>query len=169
MAVNVKSTSITNADATPRVPNDSWFDTGTEQRVSDFAVVGASDAINSTYRCIRVRSGDRIAALVLSCDAANTLGVAGVSVYETAVNGGALAGGTPGGALLFASGVDVHTAAIFNKDIMFNVTALTGINKRVWELLGLANDPYKEYDLAVIMTTAGTVGANVALAATIIR
>ncbi len=169
MAVNVKSTSITNADATPRVPNDSWFDTGTEMRVSDFAVVGASDAINSTYRCIRVRSGDRIAALTLSNDAANTSGVAGVSVYETAANGGALAGGTPGGALLFAASVDVHTAAFFNKDIMFNVTTVPNINKRVWELLGLTVDPFKEYDLAVIMTTAGSVGANVALAATILR
>lgn len=166
---NTKSISITNADASPRVPNDSWFDGGQTVRFSDFVTALAADSINSVYRVVRLRSGDKVSALSMSSDTQNTLGVASISLYNTAANGGAVVAGTPGGAGIFATSIDVHTAAFYGVSYLFNVTTLDKINKRIWELLGLSVDPYTEYDLCIVMTTAGTAGGKMALDVSIVR
>jgi len=148
--VNTKSSAITNADATPRVPNNA-FVAGTRLHEAVGTAEGASgDSIGSTYRLIRIKSGARVSALKLYCDAISTSGAADIGVYRTAADGGAAVS-----ASLFGSAV-VLTSALANSDVTYEATAtnISKIEQRLWELLGLSADPFLEYDIVATLTAA---------------
>jgi len=60
----------------------------------------------------------------------------------------------------FADALDVSTAGA--KDPCASI-AVGDWGKRIWELLGLANDPGCEYDVVGTMNAAATAGASIAL------
>jgi len=158
MAVDaLKSTALTNADATPLVFNNAriqrmplWEATGSAQAT-------ASASIASIYRLVRVPSNARISQVLLSCDGFDTTGLADVGVYASTVDGSAVVD-----ADLFASATSLVTAIVDTN--VTHESAVFGIEdaeKPLWEALGLSADPMVDYDIAVTLTEANGAG-NVA-------
>jgi hypothetical protein len=156
--VNTKATAVTNADATPAVPNSNKIDGGRQRSKVGVVAVANGDSIGSTLRFARVHSSHRIRRVLLSSDAIATA-TADIGILETAANGGAAVD-----ADLFASAAAL-TAAQSNVD----VTRESGVNtvakaeQQLWQLLGLTADPNKFYDLAATLTAAATGAGSVAV------
>jgi uncharacterized protein (DUF1810 family) len=69
--VNTKSTAVTNADAATQT-NLSLKIAGGRLRESVGTVEAVNgDSIGSTFRLARIRSGDRVSRVMLSCDTIN--------------------------------------------------------------------------------------------------
>lgn len=170
MAVEaILSAQITNAVAIPRVPNTSFTSEG--QPVTSVAKVtmDAAASIGSTYRLFRVRSGDRVASLQIANDA-GTAGVGrdnDIGIYD--IEGGAVVS-----AKLFAAAISLVTARVLWTELLpaegGAVLTAAKTEQRIWELLGLSADPFKEYDLTITCNEANTTAAIIiAVQAMVIR
>lgn len=159
--VNVKSTAVTNADATPKVLSTPNIARGKLHQSIGVAAVANGDSIASTYRLCRVLSGDRISTLSLFCTAI-TAAAANIGLYETLDNGGLVANGVAGNAAIFAAAQSL-AAALNGVVVTYSVTTLANMEKRVWELLGLSADPRKSYDLVLTLTAAATAAGTVGM------
>jgi len=154
--VTLKSTAITNATATPRVPNPTGLANGNVRRSQGFAVITSGDSIASTYRLARIRSSDYLPDLirVYSPDIGTTT-AGDLGLYDLTV---ASNGGTVVDVDFFASALSLSGGALNGTDITFEAAAAGGLianaEKRVWEALGLTADPFKEYDIALTLTAA---------------
>jgi hypothetical protein len=164
--VTTKSSAITNADATPRVPTNPHVARGRVVEAAGFVEAVSGDSIGSIYRLVRVKSCDRISRVLLSCDAITTC-AGDVGIYQTTDNGAAVVD-----ADFFASAQSL-AAALANSDVTHEADAadagagygLADVEKQLWQALGLTADPCRDYDVAVTLTaaagSAGTVGLKV--------
>jgi hypothetical protein len=164
--VTTKSSAITNADATPRVPTNPHVARGRVVEAAGFVEAVSGDSIGSIYRLVRVKSCDRISRVLLSCDAITTC-AGDVGIYQTTDNGAAVVD-----ADFFASAQSL-AAALANSDVTHEADAadagagygLADVEKQLWQALGLTSDPCRDYDVAVTLTaaagSAGTVGLKV--------
>ncbi|GAB2493947.1 hypothetical protein [Arenimonas alkanexedens] len=164
MAVeNVKSAAITTADAAPPLPNQVPMRLA-NARVRESigrAAIPASASIGSIARVLRIKSSDRVGALLLSCTAL-TGAAADVGLYDIpTVNAGAVVDVD-----LFASAQSIATA-LANTDVLRESGTITvaRLEEPVWQLLGLTADPGKQYDIALTFTAATTPAGDVALRA----
>lgn len=174
--VNTKSTVISNYDAQPRILT-SGFLAGANDTVGVGTVTSvATDNIGSTYRFGFIPSGVRIEDIQVQCDA-TTAGVWQLGVYGNTQQGGTVF--TAGVASTFAAGavpvtnanvifaVGISTAAaktvwtsVYSPTILAAAYTAANVGLRVWELLGLSQDPFYEFHLVLTATTAPTaVGA----------
>lgn len=163
--VNVNSTQITNALATPPVLNNSYTAGGNDFTGTDVCAMGASDSASSTYRFCRIPSN----AMIIDVRVMNDANTSGTS-YKCGVllvNGGStvVAGSD---AILFPSGTTMASArnvwtSLFFPAVAGSSAAVANVTKRVWELLGLTSDPNAIYDVVVTAVTAGSAGGNLAL------
>ena len=159
--VALKSTAVTNANATPRVQNPAGIQNGVVKRSQGFAAIGNGDSIGSTYRIGKVRSSDYIDRIRMVSADIGTTGAADVGLYDVLTHSN---GGTVVDADFFASAVSFSGGAI-DSDITFEAAAAGGLltngEKRVWEALGLTTDPGKEYDLALTLTAASDAAGTI--------
>lgn len=149
----IKSTLVTNADATPPTPSSPYLGGGFVKEQVGVAAIASGVTAGSTYRLGRIRSSDRVSQLLLSCTAVSTTGAVDIGLYATAADGGAVVD-----ADLFAS-AQLVTSALGNSDITkesASVSTVANMEKRVWELLALTADPYLDYD--VVATSTATMG-----------
>jgi hypothetical protein len=148
-----KSSAITNATATPPVPNNTGLEGGVIKRRQGFAVIANGDSVGSTYRICRVRSSEFADKIRLDCPDIGTTTAADIGLYDTAANGSAVVD-----ADFFASAVVLNAGALSNSDVTFESAAAGGsianAEKRIWECLGLSADPHKEYEIALTLTGA---------------
>lgn len=145
---DVKSTLVSNREATPRVANEPWQDAALKSTgLGVVAVTTSTDSGDKLYFC-RISSSAVVREVLLSCTAVSTSGAIDVGLYQTADNGGAVVD-----ADLFAS-AQVVTTALLNSNIMHEsgVTTFDERNSRVWELLGLTEDPFRDYDVVGTLT-----------------
>lgn len=154
--VAVKSTVITNADASPVVINKAFLARATVRAMRGVAAAANGDSIASTYRFCRIRSNDLVQRVFIDNATWGAACTMDVGLYKTAADGGAVVD-----ADFFASAVDMNTA---NRalDITRESGVITVANseKRVWELLGLTADPQIEYDVAgTLVAAAAAAGA----------
>lgn len=157
MAVeNLTSSSITDADATPKVKVNARLMGASIREAVGTKQASASASIGSTYRLCRIPSNARISEVILSCDAFDTTGAADVGIYQTADNGSAVVD-----ADFFASAV-VLTAALPNTAVTHEsgVFGIEDVEKPLWEALGLTADPFRDYDVALTLTAANGAGAT---------
>lgn len=157
MAVDaLKSSVITNADATPLVRSNARVAAGVLREAIGTAQATASASIGSTYRLCRVPSNARISEVALSCDAFDTTGTTDIGVYQTADNGGAVVD-----ADFFASAV-VLTSILVHSVVTHESTVfgIEDAEKPLWEALGLSADPVRDYDIALTLTAANGAGAT---------
>ncbi len=140
----LKSTPITNADASPKVANNPGVTDGMLRRAVGTVENLAADAVGSTYRMVRVPSNAHIHRVEYAADAAGATGQYNVGVYQTAANGGAVVD-----ADFFASALDPGAAAIARTDITHEsaVYGLEDVEKALWSALGLSADPGIDYDI----------------------
>lgn len=157
MAVEaLKSSAITNADATPLVLTNARIMAGAMREAIGTKQASASASIGSTYALCRIPSNARISEVILSCDAFDTTGAGDVGIYQTADNGGAVVD-----ADFFASAV-VMTAALANTTVTHEsgVFGIEDVEKPLWEALGLSADPMRDYDVVITLTAANGAGAT---------
>lgn len=154
--VNVKSQIITDLDATPVVKTNQLERGGKLRTAYGTAAFAASDA-TSVARVLRVASSARVESLYFANDDLGTGGTVDIGLHDiSAVNAGAVVD-----ADFFASALDTDTAAVVFTDRTYESGVITHTNagKAIWEQLGLATDPKKEYDITVTRNTAQGTGA----------
>ncbi len=154
--VNVTATVITNRDAVPSVINKAYLARARVHVTRGVCTCANGDSINSTYRFGTVRSNDIVKAVIIDNSSWGAACTMNVGLSDTTVNGGAAVS-----ASLFASAYDMNTAHAA-ADITRNSGTITVANmeKRVWELLGLAKDPQKEYDVVGTLAAAAAAAGS---------
>lgn len=156
--VNTKATAITNADALPVDKTSPHLTHGRLREAVGTVEAAAGDSIGSTLRMARVPSWARISDIGLLNDALGLNVTGDIGLYRTAADGGAVVD-----ADLFASLVDLNTARQgAPADVTTEATAtnIDKIEKRLWELLGLTEDPKIMYDVVVTIAGAAVVSAG---------
>ncbi len=158
---DVKTTIISNREATPRVANDPWNKAVVKSSgVGILEVSTAEDATDILY-FVEIPSNAVVRQVLLSCDAVSTSGAIDIGLYQTTDNGGAVVD-----ADLFAS-AQVVTTALNNSDVTHESGEYNRDekNKPIWEVLGLTEDPQIDYWVAGTITTdmggAGTISLEV--------
>lgn len=157
---NVRSSSIANRDATPSVASNSRL---TKSPVLEGLGVGQLTIpifAASTIRLTSIPSNARISQVLLSCTALGGTTAGDVGLYQTADNGGAVVD-----ADFFASAVSL-VSALTNSDITRESGVVTVANMElpVWQALGLAADPIRDYDVVLTLTVAATSSGQATLA-----
>ena len=156
-AINNNNGSLLSAPyATPQGPANPTGDDGGNDYTSIATCAiptSATDLAGSTYRMVRVYSNDIPLRIGFSATAL-TAGALSVGLYEVGVAGG-VAQGVTANKQLFATSINA-ASAVNQVDERFTNLALTTMGQRIWQLLGLAADPAKVYDLVYTSTTAAT-------------
>lgn len=150
--VTVKSTQITNRDATPSVKSNA-VQGNPVQHARGVASASATDTTASKYLFCSVPSNAKPVSLRLSTTGTGTVGAMDIGLYKTTKDGGAVVD-----ADLFTS-AQLLTAALTKSELLFESTTITRANseKALWEHLGLTSDPGIMYD--VVGTLSATVDA----------
>jgi hypothetical protein len=149
--VNTKSAAITNADASPPVSNNRATDGGFQQVKVGSVAIAAADDDTSVYRMVRLPSNAIITSLVRYNDAITGGTSYGLGVYQTAENGGAVVSATT-----FAATVDISAGTVSGVNQRFTTALSTTIGQRLWEILALASDPNRDYDICWTSVTNGS-------------
>jgi hypothetical protein len=160
MAVEtVKSTQITNRDASPRAKNNARLTKMALHSSCGTAEAAAAASVGSKYIMAQVPSNARISKVLLSCDAAGATGTADIGIYQTTDNGGAVVDADH-----FASAA-VITSALKKSDVTHEsgVYGVEDIEKPLWEALGLSADPQRDYDVVITLTAIHADGGTLSL------
>lgn len=159
-----QSTSITNRQAVPAVPNATGAGAeGYVKSVSDAVTVVAASAADSTLRILRVPTNAKIKRIWLS-SAAQGAGAFDIGVYYP-VDGPTGKADLAANAIsqaFFASAVDCASAV--EKDVTNESGSYTADLKNLplWKALAIASDPGGEFDIvATVKTTDVTTGAAI--------
>jgi len=145
--VNLKSTLVTNADATPVVFNSPRVDGGFERiEVSTIAITNG-DNTASTYRMFRLPSNAVVTDLRIYSPDIGTTTIADIGLY--AADGGAVVD-----ADFFASALSLKDGALNGTDVLHEsaVFSIANSGKELWDALGLTSDPGVFYDVALTLT-----------------
>ena len=160
--VNTKSNIITRLDSVPaKLPNAVIAHSRLREAVATVEVAAADDD-TSTFRMVRLHSSYRVSAIEVFNDAITNGTSYDVGLYDTNENGGLVVS-----AGLFASAVDLSSAhaATGPLDVTYEATAtnIDKIEKRLWELAGLTEDPNKDFDLVLTGNTVGTAAGTISV------
>jgi hypothetical protein len=158
--VAVKSTLITNADATPVVLNNPRVDGGFERIEVATAAITDTDSIASTYRMFRVPSNAVMTDLRIYSPDIGTTTISDIGLYRTAKDGGAVVD-----ADFFASALSLKDGALNGVDVLHEsaVFSIANSGKELWDALALTSDPGVFYDVAFTLTAAADATATVKL------
>lgn len=157
----LKSTAITNRDATPKVPTNAKLYGAPVQNGFGYCTAAASDDTSSTYRCVAVPSNAVIRSIMLSSVAQGGSAAVDVGVYRATVDGGAVVDQD-----FFGSAVSV-VSAVQRSDVTNESTTNTLAKQEqpLWQAVGLSSDPGGELDIVATptatMTNGGAIGLNV--------
>lgn len=159
--VTVKSTAITNRDATPAVPNNAHIQHGLLKECVATYEVATGDSSTSKYRMMQVPSNARISQLLLVSDDMGTATAADFGIYDTTENGGSVVD-----ADFFSAAVSLNGGALSDSDITHGNASGFGkedAEKPLWEALGLTSDPKKYYDVVATLTADADAGGTMTL------
>ena len=116
--------------------------------------VAAADDNGSVYRVFKIKSSALVAQLEASSDAITGGTDYDFGLYETIANGGAVVDKD-----LFADGLNLSSAS--KRTNALTAPDIADLDKQLWELLGLAKDPNKDYDLAITANTVGSAAGTI--------
>ncbi|TXI93646.1 MAG: hypothetical protein E6Q33_02725 [Neisseriales bacterium] len=157
--VNTKSTSVTNADATPLVRVNAIVNGGHLKNAVETVAVASGDDDGSVYRVLRLHSSCRISRIEVLNSAITNGTDYDIGLYQTAENGG-----TEADKDVFADGISMATARTTGSyNAAFATLGIANIKKTLWEVLGLSEDPNRYYDLCVTANTVGSADGTVSL------
>lgn len=156
--VAVKSTLITNADATPAVLNSPRVDGAFERVKVSTVAITSGDNTGSVYRMFRVPSNAVVTDLRIYSPDIGTTTIADIGLY--AADGGAVAD-----ADFFASALSLKDGALNGVDVLHEsaVFSIANSGKELWDALGLTSDPSVSYDVALTLTADADATATVKL------
>lgn len=163
--VNLKSTLITNRDATPKVLTDSYVSGGGLCESEGYVTTNAADNVGSTYRLCSIPSNARVSSIILSNGAMGGATAANIGVYyPTFIPLGS--GLTPANASaaisasFFASALSLVAAA--NQTEVVNQSGTNTIALQelpIWQAIGLTSDPGIMLDIVAALSAVTTSGA----------
>ncbi len=164
----LKSTSITNLDATPRVANTVGEGApGNLRCANGHVTVSASMAAGSTYRLVRIPTTAKVKQVLFESEA-QAAGKFNLSVYYSdsttdgtqPANQGVIVPTT--GDQFFASDIDAASLVVLvDKTNESTNYTLAKRNLPLWSALGLSSDPGGFFDIvAVVHTTDVTTGTG---------
>lgn len=160
----LKSPSITNRDATPRVFNSAGFGGADKvQQKYDYLTTTSGKTVGSTYRICDVPSNCRVSSVSLQA-AAMTQGAFDIGVYRNTDDGGAVVS-----AAFFGSAVDCSSAVA--ETVVTNESGTNTIvlqSQPLWQAAGLSSDPGGTLDIVATSTNTITVGALLSLKVTFV-
>lgn len=165
--VTVKSTQVTNRDATPRVINSPAQVAGMMQQFAATAEAANGDSIASKYIMGQIPSNAFGEVIKLYCDAI-TSGAADIGIYRSTVDGGAVVdvdfyASAQSIAAAIATGTEVqHEADPADAGVGFG---LADLEKPLWQRLQLTADPGVMYDVVLTLTAATTAAGTIGLRA----
>lgn len=158
----LKSTSITNDDATPVVFNTAGQGAaGLLRQVNDFTTTTSGKTVGSTYRLVRVPTKAKVKAVTIDASAM-TQGSFDIGIYRTAADGGAVVS-----AGFFGTAIDC-SSAVRATDVTNESGTYTADkqNKELWDAAAVSADPGGFYDIVATSTNTITAGALLALRVT---
>lgn len=159
--VTVKSTAITNRDATPRVLSNARYSKGNIQCLAGTAEAANGDSIASKYILGTVPSNARIHQVLLSCDALGGSAAGDVGIYRTTADGSAVVDAD------HFSTAKTLVSALKNVDVTFDTANynIDEVEMPIWQALGLTADPKVDYDIVVTLTAASAAAGTISLQA----
>jgi hypothetical protein len=167
MAVDhVKSTPITNLDASPAVQNTAGEGGPAPAKMADgYATALASSSVGSTYQLVRVPSNAKVKSIIFESEA-QTAGKFDLGLFY-ATDGEGL---KPTSLLItdaidadfFASAIDCASAVVPTEVVgESGVNTLDKRSQPLWKAAGLSADPGGYFDIvASVITTAVTTGTG---------
>lgn len=155
--VETKSTAVGNLDSIPAVLSDARIAGARLIEAVGVVTTNSDDSDDSEYLMCRVPSNARISQILLSADDLGTTGAANVGVFNE--------DGTVKDEDLFASAVDLNTAAITHSDVTHESGNydIADSEKPLWEVLGESEDPHVYYIVGLKLTAAVTAEGDIAL------
>lgn len=171
MSAFLKSTLLTNRDATPKVLTDAFLSGGIMEEVQGSVKTGASDTANSYYRLVSVPSNARISQLSWQSDALGSGCIVDVGVwYPTTIpTGGAnfLASGSSGAILsssIFATGLTAPAANALAEITNNSLNYLIPLQETpLWNVLGFTADPEISFDIGFVTRVATAAAGYIGL------
>jgi hypothetical protein len=148
--VSLKSTIITNRDATPVVLTDGLKSGGALKEGQGYVSAANGDSAGSKYLLFSVPSNARLASLIFQCEALGAGAKLDLGAYRNTADGGAVVD-----ADFFASAVDV-SAAVAPIDLL-NESGTNTIDKQempLWQALGFSADVNSSFDIAATVNVA---------------
>lgn len=146
----LKSTSITNRDAVPRVNNPAHLSGGTRLQSRATFELTNDDTAGSTYRICQMPTGAMVNSIRVFCDAITSCTIH-VGLYRTTENGAAVVLSTA-----YATAQAISSAIVLGTELMFEARDIINVEKRVWEDANLATDPGGALDLVATVVAAST-------------
>jgi len=163
---HVKSTIITNLDATPVVPPTAGEGGPAPLKFNEgFATAVASSSVGATYQLVRIPSNAKVKSIMFESEA-QTAGKFDLGLFY-ATDGG----GNKPTSLLVAAAIDADffataidcASAVATTEVM-NESGTYTLDKRnqpIWQAAGLTSDPGGFFDIvASVITTAVTTGTG---------
>jgi len=161
--VHINSDQITDLENTPVTKVNVNVAGGVLREATGHLTTNSDDSIGSTYRLCRVPSHARVSQVIGMHDVGSaTAGAGDIGLYDTAENGDAVVD-----ADFFASAWDFNAAGDTGfVDLTHEAAAgasylVNESDQRIWEILGLDEDPGKDYDVAITLTEAVATAACV--------
>ena len=156
---DINSDVIANIIATPAVKNPVQLVGGRTRSKVGEVELGGAQSNNDVLRFFRVKSGDRIGSLKLSCDALSGATDVNFGLHVAGAGGASVDGNIFDDAQTLAVGL-IRQEKRVGADSTLNLDTL---NLRVWQLLSLSSDPAVEYDVTATLVTAGSASGTVVL------
>lgn len=161
---NIKSTIITNRDATPKVLQDPYICGGEIRECTGFVQTSTTtDGVGSTYRLCQVPSNARVSSLEFQAQALGSGCTLNVGVwYPTFIPVGAGLSAANASAVINTS-LYASSLACSNANAVTNLVTSANIainiqEQPLWQAAGLASDP--GIDLDIVAYVNGTVAAQ---------
>ena len=156
--VTLKSTAVTNMDATPVVKVNSQISGGVVREAVGFVTTNDDDSIGSVYRLVRVPSRARISEIRGYSDIGSaSAGIANVGVHLA--NGGAVKDADHFASAWDFSATDTQGVVLENEAQVGNL--VNEMEEQLWEALGETADPNVDYDITLTLTQAVATAAAV--------
>lgn len=148
--VTVKSTSITNRDATPRILNNARISRGAEQHIREIVAIANGDSATSKYLVATLPSNAVVGSVRVSAPDIGTTTTFDVGLYRATADGGAVVD-----ADFFKAAHIVNAGATSKSEVsMSNIITTANATQPLWQLLGLTSDPSVFYDLVLTLVGA---------------
>jgi hypothetical protein len=141
----LKSTAITNRDATPKVANNARVSGAPLISAIDIVTTAAADDTSSTYRMLSVPSNAFVRGVYFSTAALGGSSTVDIGVFRSTADGGAVVD-----ADFFASAVSTVNA-VARTDVTYESAVFTAAKRMqpLWQAAGLSADPGGELDIVI--------------------
>lgn len=148
--VTVKSSSITNRDATPKVLSNARQTRANEQHARDVVAIANGDSATSKYLVAQIPSNAVVSSVKESAPDIGTTTTFDVGLYRTTLDGGAVVD-----ADFFKAAVVVNAGATSKVEVsQGNIITPANALQPLWQLLGLTADPNILYDIVLTLVGA---------------